>query len=93
MKKKINGCLKEYSVEEVLKAVDNYAVILSNPEQYCFSYKWNLDDFCSRGVKKFVDNAKPFKNFEKKELKKGFTGDGIKTWLGMKKQEKEVIHE
>jgi hypothetical protein len=47
--------LKEGYTENQLKtAIENYSVILSNPDSF-FKYKWALADFMSRGLEKFID--------------------------------------
>lgn len=63
MKKSIDKILKEadYPLVEVFKAFENYAIILKSND-YKWSYKWTMEDFLSRGLHKFVDEAQPFGN-------------------------------
>src|SRR5699024_2677236 len=44
MKSHINARLKEYSVEELKKAIKNYADVLSS-DNYYWTHKWTLQDF------------------------------------------------
>ena len=62
IKSSINSALKEFSREEILQAFENYKTVLSGAEYY-FTYKWTLEDFLKRGLRKFVDEADPFNNF------------------------------
>lgn len=49
----IGGALGNYSKDEVVQAIDNYAWILASPAHW-FHYKWTLPDFLGRGLEKFV---------------------------------------
>ena len=71
IKSSINSALKEFSREEILQAFENYKTVLSGAEYY-FTYKWTLEDFLKRGLRKFVDEADPFNNFKSK--KRGSNG-------------------
>ena len=63
MKSHINARLKEYSFEELKKAIDNYATVLSD-DKYYWTHKWTLNDFMKPGnVARFVDEADPLINF------------------------------
>lgn len=63
MKSHINARLKEYSVEELKKAIDNYATVLSD-EKYYWTHRWTLNDFMKPdNVARFVDEAEPLSNF------------------------------
>ena len=67
MKSHINARLKEYSFEELKKAIDNYATVLSD-EKYYWTHKWSLQDFMKpNNVTRFVDEAEPFANFLKSD--------------------------
>lgn len=68
---RINAAIKNYGVDTIKDAIDNYAVILKD-KKYYFNYKWNLWDFCQRGIDKFVSQADPFNNFaiERDEIKR-----------------------
>ena len=43
----------------------NYAHIV-NDEQYYFEYKWTLEDFLKRGLRKFLDLEVAKNNYRKK---------------------------
>ena len=65
MKSHIKARLKEYSVDELKKAIDNYATVLSD-EKYYWTHKWSLQDFMKpNNVTRFVDEAEPLVNFLK----------------------------
>lgn len=59
---KIKSALKEFTVDEIKEAIDNYIIVMAGKE-YFFNYRWSLEDFASRGVKSFVQAAKPLYNF------------------------------
>ena len=54
LRKKIIASLKVYTPEELEDAFKNYAYILSAPERFFWSYKWQLKDFLDRGVERFL---------------------------------------
>ena len=60
IKKTINARLKDgYSLDEILKAIDNYATVL-NSDFHFFSHKWVLKDFLNpRNLDRFLDENKP----------------------------------
>ena len=65
MKSHINARLQNYSVDELKKAISNYASILEN-DKYYWTHKWSLQDFMKpNNVSRFVDDADPFNNFLK----------------------------
>ena len=69
MKSHINARLKEYSVEELKKAIDNYATVL-NDDKYYWTHRWSLQDFMKpNNVTRFVDEAAPLENFLDKSKK------------------------
>lgn len=71
MERAINGRLREgYTLEDITGAIDSYAVVVSSPE-YFFSYRWTLTDFLTRGLDRFVDDAKPLENFRKDKARVG----------------------
>lgn len=74
----IRGCLKEGLTEpDILRAIDNYAEILSNPAEYFFQYRWSLWDFLKRGVHKFLDIEISKSNY-KRQKNAGKTESGSK---------------
>ena len=64
IRRKINIALKDYSEEQICKAIQNYSKILKD-DNYFFNYTWGLEDFLSRGLRKFIDETKPFDNFRR----------------------------
>ena len=60
IKKTINARLKDgYSLDEILKAIDNYATVLDSDFHF-FSHKWVLKDFLKpRNLDRFLDENKP----------------------------------
>ena len=65
MEGKINSKLENYSLEEILIGINNYAKILADPNCY-FKYRWTLVDFLQRGFEKFFDYQTAKTNFSKK---------------------------
>lgn len=61
---KINTSLKDYSITEIIEAIDNYHSILEGDE-YILSYKWQLWEFLDRGLIKFLTKNNPFENYLK----------------------------
>lgn len=69
-KKELKGVLnKGYSFEDILEAVNNYDIIISNPDKYYFDYCWPPSLFLRRGLKLFLSVNKPLNNFLRKESK------------------------
>ncbi|MCK9325565.1 MAG: hypothetical protein M0P69_08695 [Bacteroidales bacterium] len=62
----INARLENYSVEEIMAAIDNYDTVLKG-EEYFFSYKWSLEEFLTRGngLIKFLPESDPLTNYLK----------------------------
>ena len=54
--------LEDYSLDEIIEAIDNYDSILKS-EKHFFSYKWQLCDFMDRGLTNFLSKNKPFVNY------------------------------
>lgn len=63
IKTKCKAALKDYSIEDIKKAIDNYAEVMNHQDEYYWTYKWVLADFLQRGLERFMDNASPLKNF------------------------------
>lgn len=69
MRKRITECMKEYSSEELVSSIRNYANILKHPKLYFYQYSHPLDEFFRAGVQKtppyrhFLDEAKPHNNY------------------------------
>lgn len=65
MKRAIRGRLKDYTLEDLKKAIDNYAVIYAGDE-YWFTHKYPLADLMrDKDIRKFLDEADPLNNFRK----------------------------
>ncbi len=65
MKRAINARLKDYSFDELKKAIDNYAIVFASDE-YWFTHKYPLADFMrDKDIRKFVEEADPLSNFKK----------------------------
>ena len=60
----IKTALKDYSQEQIIKSIENYAEIL-NDTKYYFNYKWTLKDFLKRGLMKFLDRDIVVSNYLK----------------------------
>lgn len=54
IKKSIKYALKNYSLDEILKAIDVFGVILSDPNKYWWTHKWGLSLFLKKGLARFV---------------------------------------
>ncbi len=50
----IKSALKDYDEDEIIKAIENYGIILKD-DSYFFKYKWTLKEFLKRGLVKFLD--------------------------------------
>lgn len=64
---KIAATLEDYPADVIIKAIENYGHVIAHPELYFFSYKWELAEFLQRGLRKFMDDAKPLENFKKEK--------------------------
>jgi len=62
----INGKLEEgFTEDDILKAIQNYADVISDQTKYYFSHKWPLDAFLRQrnALPNFVDAATPLTNY------------------------------
>jgi hypothetical protein len=50
--KKLTVALKQYTVEEIVKAIDTYDEVIGSPLTY-WNYKWTLLEFLQRGLERF----------------------------------------
>lgn len=66
-KRKINGSLKDYSIDEIKSSINNYKLILESP-LFFFNYKWTLADFLQRGLEKFLDLETAKNNYKKETI-------------------------
>jgi len=62
IKQKIRTHLKDNTLQDITKAIDNYSTVLKSSD-YFFKFKWPLIDFLDRGLRKFLNEAQPFINF------------------------------
>lgn len=69
MKRAINGRIREgYGLEGIAGAIDNYHLVLTDPGCY-WDHRWTLQDFLSRGLDRFTDEAQPLENFRRNKGK------------------------
>jgi len=68
IKTKINSALNDYTEEEIIGAIKNYAEILQS-DKYMWTYKWGIEDFLQRGIKKFLSALDPHNNYLIKDNK------------------------
>lgn len=63
--KAIKNALKNYSEDEIIKAVDNYNTVIKDNEYY-FDTKWGLETFLkqSNGLAHFVDDGEKWINYK-----------------------------
>lgn len=73
IKKEIKHALKNYTFEEITKAIEVYAVVISDSTKYWWSHKWGLALFLKRGLTRFV-GSEP-KNYQKEKSEQGMTLD------------------
>jgi len=62
----INGRIEEgFTEDDILKAIQNYADVITDQNKYYFSHKWTLDTFCRQrnALPNFVDAATPLTNY------------------------------
>lgn len=63
MRTAINARLKDYSKEQIIQVIDNYAIVYHS-DDYWFTTKYTLTDLMrDKDVRKFIDDAEPLKNF------------------------------
>lgn len=60
----ISRALKNYSEEDICKAIENYAEIVKD-DKYYLRHSWILKDFLNRGLEKFIDGDVARKNYLK----------------------------
>jgi len=71
IRSKIISTNKDYTTNQIITAIDNYAIILNG--DYYFKYKWTLKDFLQRGIDKFLDLQIARDNYKSKPI---ITSDG-----------------
>ena len=74
IEKAIDKALKEYTVEEIKQAIDNYNTVIKDNE-YFFDYKWTLIEFLTRakeGIKQismFLEDGSQWINYQNSKNK------------------------
>lgn len=63
MKSHINARLKEFTFEEIIKAIENYSIVLDDPKYY-WTHRWTLEDFMKpNNIIRFTDDSNPLQVF------------------------------
>lgn len=76
MKTAANARLKDYTYEQLVQAIDNYALIYSG-DKYWFNTKYGFADLMrDKDIRKFIDDADPFTNFIQNDTWKRGGGNG-----------------
>ena len=58
----LKKAIKTYGQDGVCEAIDNYSMVLQNPADYFFTYKWTLYEFVTKGIGKFAgDNYNQYR--------------------------------
>jgi hypothetical protein len=88
IKSSINSKLKDYSVDEICDAINNYSLIISM-SQFYFTYRWPLATFLKRGngFESFLSYNKPFHNYL--DTKKWTEGE-LERWLAQRSRPQQV---
>ena len=67
IKQAINARIKDFSLDEILQSIDNYALILHGEEYGLMTYHWTLKEFLTgERVEKFLDLDIAKSNYRKK---------------------------
>lgn len=66
--KAIEKKLKDYSIDEIEKAIDHYALVLKDKNSF-WNYTWSLEDFLNRknGFTTFLDDGSNWVNYQKQK--------------------------
>ena len=88
MRGHISARLNDYSVGEIITAIDNYDIVLKGGD-YFFSYRWKLDEFLLRGLEKFLTESDPLVNFRKDKPVDGQRGHENKARVNEQAQKKK----
>ncbi|WP_080875576.1 hypothetical protein [Oceanobacillus timonensis] len=66
MKSAVNARLKDYSYEQLIQVIDNYATVYKS-DVHWFTQKYAFADLMrDKDVRKFIDEAEPLNNFAKR---------------------------
>jgi predicted phage replisome organizer len=60
---KIKNNIKLHTTTELIKAIDNYSIVLQDDNSY-FTHKYTFWDFVSRGYEKFLNELDPVNNYK-----------------------------
>jgi hypothetical protein len=72
METSINVALKDFKEDEILNAIKNYSEVLKSSDHF-FKYRWTLEDFLRRGLRKFIDSVDPKTNYRNNASKNSST--------------------
>lgn len=64
MTRAIKATSRDFSVAEISQAMKNYAHIV-NDEQCFFKFRWTMEDFLKRGLRKFLDLEVALNNYRR----------------------------
>lgn len=97
MKRAINARLKDYTFEELKKAIDNYATVLHS-DNHWFTHIYPLADLMrEKDVTRFLDEADPLNNFLKKSnsrfINKSDRQEIIPEWFHEREKQKQQKQE
>jgi len=68
MKTAANARLRDYTYEQLIEAIDNYAVVYKGQE-YWFDTKYGFADLMrDKDVRKFINDADPLNNFKRNDI-------------------------
>lgn len=59
----------DHKPDQVKESIGNYAAVMRS-ELHFWNYKWNLDEFLSRGVARFANSMSPLEKYKKKDSRK-----------------------
>ena len=74
--KAIEKKLKDYSIDEIEKAIDHYALVLKDKNSF-WNYTWSLEDFLNRknGFTTFLDDGSNWVSYQSKSKNPYSSGD------------------
>lgn len=76
MRAAINARLKDYTYDQLIQVIDNYAIVIGSDE-YWFTHKYGLADLMrDKDVRRFIDDADPLNNFRKNNYQNGGLKNG-----------------
>ncbi|WLR44419.1 phage replisome organizer N-terminal domain-containing protein (plasmid) [Bacillus carboniphilus] len=88
MESHIRARLKEYSLDELKKAINNFAEILHS-DNYYWTHKWTLADFMKpNNLVKFIDESTPHDTYKTNKVKRMNKKQNDIDWEGFDVDEK-----